>query len=127
MNGIAGAQEQARHAQPADTFLHLVQKLVGDWQQIPNTGSQILAKKILQLIRLAARQIALSNMPEKHASQLRPAPAGRRQTSLSFHQLPNALGVRLVEIALRDVGCVEIEAQERSSSRNLPLSCESLG
>ena len=76
---------------------------------------------------LAQIQRAFAHVSKKNAGQLGATPRRRSEARLAPYERTHAWGVGLVQVAFRDVRRVEVEAHDRSSSRNLPLSVSSAG
>ena len=118
---IAGPQVDARR-QIADCGLDVSQDGLGDRVEQPHAVLDVFHEGAAEFESLAAGEPFLADVTMKDARHLRQAQGRRLEIIISANERPYALGIRLVDIALRHVRRVEIQAQERSCSRKRPLS-----
>lgn len=126
MDRIACPQVQTP-GKVANRCLDVPENTVRDRGQSPRTPFDVLQKGFSQCQSLRPTEPFFPNMPLENTGELGEAEGGRVQVRFAFHQPADQSRVGFVNVAFRHVRGIQVDAQDRSSSRNLPLSPRTCG
>ena len=111
---VAGAQERPR-GQLSHPVAGVSDQSGGHREPAPYRALLVLLELLEHLTGVACRKAPLTTMPLDDAGELETAEVGRAEPASLPRQLPYAFRAWLVEIALGDIGRVEVH-QPRSRS-----------
>jgi hypothetical protein len=112
----------ARSRQCARGRLHPPQKPLGYGHRSDHPGTNVFKKQIPPDRRIRRSYWSFANLAMRQAGHLRNTNRRRIETVRTTCEFPDLLSIRLVLIALADIGSIEIRPQVRSCSRIRPLS-----
>lgn len=122
MDGVPGSKEETAFSKTEDSILHFLEQVFRHGHETPHSLAHVFPEEAMKRASLRGRETLLPDVPQENARQLGAAPCGRSESRLPADESPDPFGIRLVQVALRDVGRVQIPTQERSSSRKRALS-----
>ena len=126
MDRIACSQVQAS-GKVANRRLDVPENTVRDREQSPRTSCNVLQKGFSQRQSLRPTEPSFPYVALEDTGELGKAEGGRVQVRFAFHQPADQSRVGFINIAFRHVCGIQVDAQDRSSSRNRPLSPRTCG
>ena len=107
--------------------LDVPENTVRNREQSPRTPFDVLQKGFSQCQSLRPTEPFFPNMALENTGELGEAQGGCVQVRFAFHQPADQSRVGFVNVAFRHVRGIQVDAQDRSSSRNLLLSPRTCG
>src|SRR5439155_11411899 len=108
VNGVACTEERLP-AQRADPVTRTPQQGRGHEDPVPTPRCLVFLELAEHLARLAGAQVSLPKMALHDADELEPSPLTRGEPVGPAGEPPDAVGSRLVQVALRDICRVEVD------------------
>lgn len=127
VDSVSRSEKDVALSQTKDPILHFLEQVRRHGHKSPDPIADVFSEEAVEPAGLYGRQTLLSDVPQQNARELGAAPCRGCESRFSTDERANPLRIGLIQIALRHVRRVQIPTQDRSSSRNRPLSLRRRG